>query len=85
MITIQVRTLDTGRVLLQVGDDWHLVLLPADAVEIAQAITAAAFGAVDITAMVTELHCPDCGHAHAGPELGGICIGCHCTTTGVPA
>jgi len=22
--------------------------------------------------------CPDCGHVHAGPELGGICVGCPC-------
>jgi hypothetical protein len=23
----------------------------------------------------------DCGHQHAGPELGGICIGCACGVT----
>jgi hypothetical protein len=23
-----------------------------------------------------------CGHQHAGPELGGICIGCACGVTG---
>lgn len=27
--------------------------------------------------MSTET-CAECGHQHAGPELGGICIGCPC-------
>lgn len=83
MIAVRVETLGNGRVMLQVGDDWHLVLLPHDAVEVAQAMTAAAHGSVDITAMVEELHCPDCGHVHAGVELGQICIGCPCLS--VPA
>jgi hypothetical protein len=27
--------------------------------------------------------CPDCGHRHAGVELGQICVGCPCLS--VPA
>lgn len=23
-------------------------------------------------------NCPECGHHHVGPELGGICVGCPC-------
>ena len=29
--------------------------------------------------------CRECWHEHAGPELGGICIGCACPPYGPPA
>jgi hypothetical protein len=29
---------------------------------------------------MTDTGCFDCHHAHAGPELGNICIGCPCQT-----
>ena len=68
MIRIEVRTLGNGRVLLQVGDEWHMVLLPNDAAEVAQAMTAAAFGNVTITALAEDLHCGPWSAAGYGPK-----------------
>ena len=34
--------------------------------------------------MTTPEKCAECGHEHAGPELGGICIGCPCTNIPQP-
>jgi hypothetical protein len=33
----------------------------------------------------TTTVCEACGHQHAGPELGGICVGCPCEETPDPA
>lgn len=31
-----------------------------------------------VTFYIQATVCPACGHQHAGPEVGGICIGCPC-------
>lgn len=33
------------------------------------------------TFSIQDAKCEECGHQHAGPEVGGICIGCPCVAT----
>jgi hypothetical protein len=84
-IRIEVERLGDGRVLLQVGTDWHLVLSAADAEHVGVMLAAAGqparpWSGVTWSHTVEDLHCPDCGHVHAA-DLGGICIGCPCERT----
>ncbi len=45
--------------------------------QLAGAITRAIPGAV-VTFTIADETCAECGHQHAGADLGGICIGCPC-------
>lgn len=81
MIRIQVERLGDGRVMLQVGDEWHLVLAAADAVHVGMQLQITGAGGSSPHPggiEVENFYCGTCGHVHAGPELDGICIGCSC-------
>ena len=89
-LPVRVQRLGDGRVLLQVADRWHLVLIPPDAVTVGMMLETAGRGAVLVdwqgeTLHVEDAYCAECGHVHTGPELDGICIGCACQVRANPA